>query len=193
MSASAAIRTPGKCFTATRFGAGWMRSSGFRKPRGRPSVREDGTRRASRSWPANENQNLHQVSDAETGDAGFLSEAVGVVGQVGELVLGLSATDTCTDDGVMARFTIHQLDPNHKAIRAGLEAVGCTCDSRGPLDLVVGFRGVNYLLEIKKVKGSRSELNAKQAKFFREWKGQKALVRTMDEALQVVGAIGALR
>lgn len=84
------------------------------------------------------------------------------------------------------RFAYHRLDANHRDIRAGLEALGATCESKGPLDLIVGFRGANYLLEIKTNTG---KLRPTQQKFFREWKGQKALVRTMDDALKAIGAV----
>lgn len=87
----------------------------------------------------------------------------------------------------MARYSYHQLDANHRDIRAGLEAVGATVDAKGPLDLLVGFRGANYLLEVKTAKG---KLRASQERFLDRWKGQAVVVRTMDEALKAIGAIG---
>lgn len=89
----------------------------------------------------------------------------------------------------MGKYTRHQLDPNHRTICDGLKAVGASVDPRGPLDLVVGFRGVNYLLEIKALTGSRRYLRPSQAKFISGWAGQVAVVRTLDEALQTIGAI----
>lgn len=86
----------------------------------------------------------------------------------------------------MARYSYHQLDANHRDIRAGLEAAGATVDSKGPLDLLVGFRGANYLLEVKTAKG---KLRPSQARFLSAWKGQAVVVRTMDEALKAIGAV----
>lgn len=87
----------------------------------------------------------------------------------------------------MARYAYHQLDANHRDIRAGLEAVGATVDVKGPLDLLVGFRGVTYLLEVKTARG---KLRASQQAFIDGWKGGPAVVvRTMQEALVAIGAI----
>lgn len=85
----------------------------------------------------------------------------------------------------MARYSYHRLDGNAKAIRDGLEAVGATVDHRCPLDWLVGFRDRNYLLEVKTAKG---KLRASQKRFWDSWKGQKALVRTLHEALVAIGA-----
>jgi hypothetical protein len=86
----------------------------------------------------------------------------------------------------MARYSYHQLDANHKAIRAGLEAIGATVDVKGPLDLLVGFRGANYLLEVKTATG---KVRPSQERFLSRWKGQAVVVRNMDEALRAIGAI----
>jgi len=86
----------------------------------------------------------------------------------------------------MAKYSYHQLDGNANAIRAGLEAVGATVDARCPLDWLVGFRGANYLLEVKTAKG---KLRASQERFLARWKGHARVVRTTDEALQAIGAI----
>jgi hypothetical protein len=86
----------------------------------------------------------------------------------------------------MARYSYHQLDANAKGIKAALIAVGATVDHRCPLDWLVGFRGANYLLEVKTAKG---KLRPSQERFFAGWQGQKALVRTEQEALKAVGAI----
>lgn len=59
-----------------------------------------------------------------------------------------------------------------------LSAVG-----NGLCDLVVGLVGVNLLVEIKSTKG---KLTPAQIKFFREWKGQKVIIKTQAEAIQLV-------
>jgi hypothetical protein len=86
----------------------------------------------------------------------------------------------------MAKYSYHQLDANAKAIREGLEAVGATVDPRCPLDYLVGFRGRTYVLEVKTAKG---KLREKQTKFLATWKGQAAVVRTLDDALTVIGVL----
>ena len=86
----------------------------------------------------------------------------------------------------MAKYRYHRLDENHAQIRAALERVGATVVPDGPLDLLVGFRGANYLLEVKTATG---KLRVKQEGFIRRWKGQVHVVRSVDEALAVIGAI----
>ena len=90
------------------------------------------------------------------------------------------------DTALMARYSYHRLDANHDEIRQALEDVGCTVDPGGPLDLIVGRNERTYLLEIKTAKG---KLRPKQVKFLARWKGHAATVRTVDEALRVVGVI----
>jgi len=61
-----------------------------------------------------------------------------------------------------------------------LHAVGCGCP-----DLLVGFRGVNYLLEIKC--GRHAKLTPAERRFFDVWSGYAEVVRTVDEAYAVIG------
>jgi hypothetical protein len=86
----------------------------------------------------------------------------------------------------MGKYHVHRLDANHAAIREALEQVGATVDTRCPGDALVGWRGANYLLEIKT---STGKLRASQERFQAAWKGHYAVVRTVDEALKVIGAI----
>jgi hypothetical protein len=53
-------------------------------------------------------------------------------------------------------------------------------------DILAGFRGVNYLLEIKTRRG---KLRVNQVEWHDAWRGQVATVRTIDDALAVIGAI----
>ena len=79
-----------------------------------------------------------------------------------------------------------QRDANEKEIVEALRAVGASVLLIDDVDLIVGFRGVNYLLEVKMPKG---RLNKKQEKFFRGWVGQVNIVRTVDQALGLIEAI----
>lgn len=84
----------------------------------------------------------------------------------------------------MAKYAYHRLDANHREIRAGLRAVGATVDEKGPLDLLVGFRGANYLLEVKTATG---KLRASQEAFLGHWQGQACVVRDLGDALRAIG------
>ena len=62
-----------------------------------------------------------------------------------------------------------------------------------PVDLLVGYRGKNYLLEVKLPLGpeggkSHSKPNQSQVNFLRTWRGQRAVVRSPQEALEAIGA-----
>lgn len=84
-----------------------------------------------------------------------------------------------------------RVDDNQGAIVAALRR--CGADVRdlsrvgdGLPDLLVGWRGQNFLLEIKTPRG---ELNTRQRNFQAGWRGQTATVRTISEALAAIGAI----
>ena len=90
-----------------------------------------------------------------------------------------------------------QRDVNEAEIISTLEAVGATVEcipsGEGVPDLLVGYKGVNYLMEVKpepvkgKVFASSVQLNPKQVLWHSTWKGQKAVVRNPKEALAVLG------
>ena len=82
-------------------------------------------------------------------------------------------------------------DANHMQIINILRAIGASVFSthrvgKGFPDIVCGFRGENYLLEIKTPKG---ELTRDETRFFDSWAGQVHVVITPDDALEVIGAI----
>ena len=82
-------------------------------------------------------------------------------------------------------------DANHKEIVTALQAIGCTVWQLGrPLDLLVGFRGKNVLLEIKNPDG-RNRVEPDQQQFINEWRGQSAVVRSVGEAIDVCVRVGA--
>jgi hypothetical protein len=54
----------------------------------------------------------------------------------------------------------------------------------GFVDIVVGRNGVNYCLEIKTAKG---RLNARQVDWHSLWRGQKAVVTTVEQTFAVIG------
>jgi hypothetical protein len=58
-------------------------------------------------------------------------------------------------------------------------------------DIVVGFRGVNYLMEIKdgSKPPSKRRLTPKEKEFHDLWRGSVVVVNDIDEALRAIGAI----
>lgn len=81
------------------------------------------------------------------------------------------------------------VDANQKEIVQALEQIGCDVLEIGwPLDLLVGYRRRNWLLEVKDGSKPPSErkLTDDQVQFFNTWRGQRAKVKTVDEALEVV-------
>ena len=81
------------------------------------------------------------------------------------------------------------LDANHTEIVAGLRQVGATVVDlakvgKGCPDILVGFRGKTYLMEIKTKTGY---VRATQEQFFRSWNGGYiAVVRSFDDAYNVL-------
>jgi hypothetical protein len=85
-------------------------------------------------------------------------------------------------------------DANQASIIAVLREVGATvvdlsAVGKGVPDLLVGFRGATYLLEVKNVKG-KNKTTPDQDVFYAWWRGGPVhIVRTADEALSAIGAI----
>lgn len=84
-----------------------------------------------------------------------------------------------------------RVDANHAMIVMALRQAGASVQDlakvgKGCPDLIVGYRGINYLLEVKVTKG-RATLT--QLEWHGAWRGQVAVVRSVEEALRVIGAI----
>lgn len=80
-------------------------------------------------------------------------------------------------------------DANEEQIVAALRAVGASVQhlsAPGVPDLLVGFRDQNYLLEVKQAKG---KLTPAEQQFSDDWRGQTVIVRCVDDALRVIGAV----
>ena len=58
-------------------------------------------------------------------------------------------------------------------------------------DLIVGYRGMNYLIEVKDPAqpASKRKLRPGQQAFAESWRGQVAKVEHEDEALKLIGAL----
>jgi hypothetical protein len=97
----------------------------------------------------------------------------------------------------MTRRYSAKVDRNQSEIVAALRQAGATVQplhsvGQGCPDLLVGYRGRNWLIEVKDWQASNSdrELNARQVEWHGGWKGQVAKVETVGAALAVIGAIG---
>lgn len=90
--------------------------------------------------------------------------------------------------------TAARIDGNHQAIVAALRKIGASAQSlaavgKGCPDLVVGYRGINLLLEVKNPdadRGTPTKLNAAEQEFYETWAGQVAVVTSAEEAVRVV-------
>ena len=90
------------------------------------------------------------------------------------------------------------VDANQKEIVQALRRAGCTVQvlsavGQGCPDILVGHHGVNYVLEIKdgaKVL-SKQALTPVQEEWHATWAGQKAIVKTVEQALFAVGLLKA--
>jgi hypothetical protein len=93
-------------------------------------------------------------------------------------------------------------DANEPEIVAALKAVGATVQQlsgEDVPDLLVGFRGGDYLLEVKRPLGPRGghaegikhvSLTPEQATWHAAWRGRPpVVVRSVDEALRAIGAV----
>lgn len=58
----------------------------------------------------------------------------------------------------------------------------------GFVDIVVGYRGFNYLVELKdgNKTASRRKLTDDELKFMSEWKGQYSVCKDFDEVLNII-------
>ena len=86
-----------------------------------------------------------------------------------------------------------KVDANQTEIVNALRQVGASVQSlastgKGCPDLLVGFRGVNWLLEIKdgqKVKSAR-KLTDDQVVWHQTWRGKVYIVESVDQALNLL-------
>jgi hypothetical protein len=92
-----------------------------------------------------------------------------------------------------------KIDVNQPGIVKALRGVGASVQSlaavgKGCPDLLVGFRGVNYVLEVKDGERipSQRRLTPLQGEWHEAWRGRPAVVvETQDEALAAIGALAA--
>ena len=80
-------------------------------------------------------------------------------------------------------------DANEREIIDALEAIGASVVQGGPLDLIVGYRGRNYILEVKdgSKPPSARKLTPQEDVFIACWEGRADVVESTKEAYAVLG------
>jgi hypothetical protein len=79
-----------------------------------------------------------------------------------------------------------KVDDNQALIVKALRAIGAKCYYiMKPVDLIVGYRSRNFLMEIKNRNG-KDALTKEQAEFLAGWPGEVHIVYTPEEAINVV-------
>lgn len=86
-----------------------------------------------------------------------------------------------------------RIDGNQNEIVAQLRELGCSVAitsqlGKGFPDLVVGFKGKNYLLEIKDPSKplSQRKLTKDEIRFSYKWLGQYSVIETIDDFLALL-------
>ena len=92
------------------------------------------------------------------------------------------------------RPTLHKTDANQRKIMNALRNIGATVCDLAPVgdgcpDILVGFRGVNYLIEIKNMDGRGMRFTEAEQEFKDTWRGQWTVVTNVDQAIAVVEAV----
>jgi len=89
-----------------------------------------------------------------------------------------------------------RIDRNQPEIVDALRKVGATVQhlhsvGKGCPDIVVGYQGQNYLIEIKdgEKPPSRRKLTDDEQAFLDTWRGQIAVANSVKDALQIIGAL----
>lgn len=87
-----------------------------------------------------------------------------------------------------------KVDANQAEIVRVLRQLGASVEvtsglGKGYPDLTVGYRGANYLLELKdgRKPPSARRLTPDEVAWHESWRGQVAVVKDLDEALAAIG------
>ena len=87
--------------------------------------------------------------------------------------------------------TAARVDINQAAIVKALRQCGVSVQSmaqigKGCPDLLVGHHNKNWAIEVK---GAKGKLTPDQLEWIQAWRGEVHIVRTVDDALRLVGVI----
>lgn len=83
----------------------------------------------------------------------------------------------------------YRVDANQPAIVKALRDAGATVVhlhmvGSGCPDILVGYRGVNYLMEIKRT--PRSHLTPDEVEFLSNWRGAMWIVTSPEQAVEII-------
>lgn len=82
-------------------------------------------------------------------------------------------------------------DANEIHIIRTLQKVGASVqrlNEKGCPDLLVGFRGRNYIIEVKNPKG-KNTITEDQQRWLTAWQGEAYIVTSPQTALEIIGAV----
>ena len=89
-----------------------------------------------------------------------------------------------------------KVDANQREVVAALRGAGATVQplhavGEGCPDLLVGYKGLNLLLEVKDggKPPSAQKLTPQQEIWHRDWRGHRVVVNSPEDALAAIGAI----
>ena len=84
-------------------------------------------------------------------------------------------------------------DANEVEIVRALRKMGMTVLLSGDVDLIVGYHGVNYLIELKTEKTLRLDgkyksgsLRPSQKELLNSWRGQYHVASSLDEVIKII-------
>ena len=96
-------------------------------------------------------------------------------------------------------FRAARVDSNQSEVTKALRKMGASVQllhsvGKGCPDLLVGYKGGNYLLEIKdgEKKESQRKLTAEQTIWHFDWKGQVAVVTSPQEAIETIKRLSCI-
>jgi Holliday junction resolvase len=96
----------------------------------------------------------------------------------------------------MSKKYASKVDANQKEIIQAFRQMGCSVApthnaGKGFPDLVVGFQGVNFMVEIKdgNKPPSAQKLTPDQIKFHDEWRGQICIVNCVDDCVDLLNNV----
>lgn len=89
-----------------------------------------------------------------------------------------------------------KIDANQNEIVKALRQIGCSVQSlasvgKGVPDLLVGFRGVNFLIEVKDGSKPKSaqKLTADQIEWHNNWQGKVFVINSVDQAIDLISKL----
>ena len=92
-----------------------------------------------------------------------------------------------------ARVDDNQQEVVEALLKAGASVLYLHGVGMGAPDICIGFRGKNWLLELKDgdKRPSARKLTPMQERWHQQWRGHVAVVKDVDEALAAIGLRGA--